>query len=250
MLRSRYLLRLLASSTIVLGCATSKPCDRTTEPGGRPLSQTTAGSVILTGEDLSANPGWTVLDAIRRAMPQVKISTGRGLNPCPLIELRGRDSVTGSSDPDVYVDGTRTVDTCPLVTLQAIEASRIEIYPVGVTGEPLRRHGRVQVRLVQHRLVIRVRQAFRDLGEFRVRTRDQRRHAGAAHLGPPLHALHEQRHPLLVRDLCQARRPGLEEEHLGVRQQGKGRGGCLAPEGAEPRNVLEFRAGAVVQSVR
>src|SRR3989475_9009423 len=121
MLRTRALVGLLAPS-IVLGCATNKPFDRTTEPGGRPLSQTTAGSVILTGEDLSANPGWTVLDAIRRAMPQVKVSTGRGLNPCPLVELRGRDSVTGNSDPDVYVDGTRTVDTCPLVTLQAIEA--------------------------------------------------------------------------------------------------------------------------------
>src|SRR2546430_3537425 len=80
MLRTRALLRLLAAS-IVLGCATNKPFDRTTEPGGRPLSQTTAGSVILTGEALSANPGLTVLDAIRRAMPQVKVSTGRGLNP-------------------------------------------------------------------------------------------------------------------------------------------------------------------------
>jgi len=147
MLRTRALLRLLAAS-IVLGCATNKPFDRTTEPGRRPLSQTTAGSVILTGEDLSANPGWTVLDAIRRAMPQAKISTGRGLNPCPLIELRGRDSVTGSSDPDVYVDGTRTVDTCPLVTLQAIEASRIEIYPLGVTsrpGYPSRGHGLILI---------------------------------------------------------------------------------------------------------
>src|SRR6266480_772987 len=57
MLRTRAFLRLLASSTLVLGCATSKPFDRTTEPGGRPLSQTTAGTVILTGEALSANPG-------------------------------------------------------------------------------------------------------------------------------------------------------------------------------------------------
>src|SRR5207244_5265583 len=124
--RTRSFLRPLASSTFVLCCAPSKPFDRTTEPGGRPLSQTAAGTVILTGEALSANPGLTVLDAIRRAMPQVKVSTGRGLNPCPLVELRGRDSVTGNSDPDVYVDGTRTVDTCPLVTLQATEASRIE----------------------------------------------------------------------------------------------------------------------------
>jgi hypothetical protein len=147
-LRSRLLLLLFAPLVLVPGCATTQPFDRSTEPGGRPLSQTTAGSVILTGEALSANPGLTVLDAIRRAMPQVKVSTGRGLNPCPLIELRGKDSVTGSSDPDVYVDGTRTVDTCPLVTLQAIEASRVEVYPLGVTsrpGYPTRGHGLILI---------------------------------------------------------------------------------------------------------
>jgi hypothetical protein len=121
---------------LVLGCATTRSFDRSTEPGGRPLPPTTAGSVVLTGEALSANAGWTVLDAIRRAMPHVKISTGRGLTPCPIVELRGKDSVTGSSDPAVYVDGTRTADTCPLVTLQAIEASRIEVYPLGVTSRP------------------------------------------------------------------------------------------------------------------
>src|SRR5438309_7016684 len=135
MLRTRAFLRLLASSTLVLGCATSKPFDRTTEPGGRPLSQTTAGTVILTGEALSANPGLTVLDAIRRAMPQVKVSTGRGLHPCPLVELRGRDSVTGNSDPDVYVDGTRTVVTCPIVPLLAIEASGFDVFPLVVNCE-------------------------------------------------------------------------------------------------------------------
>jgi TonB-dependent receptor-like protein len=139
---------LLFAPVLILGCATTRPFDRSTEPGRRPLPSTTAGTVILTGEALSANPGWTVLDAIRRAMPQVKISTGRGLNPCPMVELRGKDSVTGSSDPDVYVDGTRTVDTCPLVTLQAIEASRIEVYPLGVTsrpGYPSRGHGLILV---------------------------------------------------------------------------------------------------------
>jgi TonB-dependent Receptor Plug Domain len=145
---SRSLQLLLASSSLVLGCATTRPFDRSTEPGGRPLSPTTAGTVVITGDALSTNPGWTVLDAIRRAMPQVKISAGRGLNSCPVVELRGRDSVTGSSNPDVYVDGTRTVDTCPLVTLQAIEASRIEVYPLGVTsrpGYPSRGHGLILI---------------------------------------------------------------------------------------------------------
>src|SRR5205807_5536705 len=104
-----------------------------TEPGGRPLSPTTAGSVIITGEALSADPGLTVLDAIRRAMPQLHVSDW-SRNHCPLLQLRGKDSVVGSSDPDIYVDGTRTADTCPLVTIQAMESQRIEVYPLGVTS--------------------------------------------------------------------------------------------------------------------
>ena len=136
MLPSRAVPPLLALPLLVLGCATSRPFDRSTEPGGKPLPPTTAGSVILTGEALSADPGRTVLDAIRRAMPQLHISGWSQYNRCPVVELRGKDSVVGSSNPDVYVDGTRTVDTCPLVTLQAMETRRIEVYPLGVTARP------------------------------------------------------------------------------------------------------------------
>ena len=135
MLRSRCLLRLLASSTIVLGCATTKPFDRSTEPGGRPPPPSTTGSVVITGDALSADPGRTVLDVIRRAMPQLRVSDW-SRNHCPLVQLRGKDSLAGSSEPDVYVDGTRTADTCPLVTLQAAETRRIEVYPQGVTSRP------------------------------------------------------------------------------------------------------------------
>ena len=136
MLSSHPVPPLLALPLLVLGCATSRPFDRSTEPGGKPLPPTTAGSVILTGEALSADPGRTVLDAIRRAMPQLHISGWSQYNRCPVVELRGKDSVVGSSNPDVYVDGTRTVDTCPLVTLQAMEARRVEVYPLGVTARP------------------------------------------------------------------------------------------------------------------
>ena len=120
---------------LVLGCATTRPFDRSTEPGGKPLPPTTAGAVILSGEALSANPSLTVLDAIRGAMPQLRVSDW-SRNHCPSVQLRGKDSVVGSSEPDVYVDGTRTVDTCPLVSLQAAETRRIEVYPQGVTSRP------------------------------------------------------------------------------------------------------------------
>ena len=148
MLRSRPVPPLLALPLLVLGCATSRPFDRSTEPGGKPLPPTTAGSVILTGEALSADPGRTVLDAIRRAMPQLHISGWSPYTRCPVVELRGKDSVAGSSNPDVYVDGTRTVDTCPLVTLQAMEARRVEVYPLGITpraGYPSSSHGLILI---------------------------------------------------------------------------------------------------------
>ena len=148
MLRSRPVPPLLALPLLVLGCATSRPFDRSTEPGGKPLPPTTAGSVILTGEALSADPGRTVLDVIRRAMPQLRVSGSSQYTRCPILELRGKDSVAGSSNPDVYVDGTRTVDTCPLVTLQAMEARRVEVYPLGITprpGYPSSSHGLILI---------------------------------------------------------------------------------------------------------
>jgi len=136
-----------AFATLVLGCTTSRAFDRSTEPGGRPLGNTTSRAVILTGDALSADVSLTVLDAIRRAMPQLQV-TDWTMNQCPVIVLRGKDSITGNSDPDVYVDGTRTTDTCPLTTIQAIQASRVEVYPQGVTsraGYPSRGHGLVLV---------------------------------------------------------------------------------------------------------
>src|SRR5207302_10721167 len=61
--------------------------------------------------------------------------------------------------------------------------------------------GGVHVRFVQHHLVARIRQALRDLWKDGVRARHDVWNAGAAYLGPSLHALHEQRDPLLVGDL-------------------------------------------------
>ena len=136
-----------ALAFLVSSCATSQAFDRTTEPGGQPLGTTTTGVVILTGDELKAEVSWTLLDAIRRAMPGVQV-TDWTANQCPVIVIRGRDSVVGNSDPDVYVDGTRTTDTCPLTTLQAIQASRVEVYPQGVTtrpGYPSRGHGLILI---------------------------------------------------------------------------------------------------------
>lgn len=133
---------------LAIACKSSQSFDRSTEPGGRRLSPTTSGSIILTARDLSGDAGRTVLDAIRRAMPQLRIAGWTEYTRCPNVELRGKDSMRGSSNPEVYVDGTRTADTCPLVTLQAMQADRIEVYPMGVTsraGYPSSGHGLILI---------------------------------------------------------------------------------------------------------
>ncbi len=53
--------------------------------------------------------------------------------PCPSVQLRGRKSLYGSSDPVVYVDGARTADTCVLDMLSTWNIHRVEVYPMGVS---------------------------------------------------------------------------------------------------------------------
>jgi len=132
----RVFARVIGLSALALGCKTSRPYDRSNDPGGRPLSSTTTGSLIIQGRALSADPSRTVLDVIRQAMPQLRIAGWTQYSRCPLLELRGKDSVEGTNNPDVYVDGTRTSDTCPLVTIQAVQTGRIEVYPLGMTSRP------------------------------------------------------------------------------------------------------------------
>jgi hypothetical protein len=148
MLPARSFSALVGVSLLAVACATSQAFDRTTEPGGKPLPTSTAGRLVLTGDALSGNGGWTILDAIKRAMPQMQVSDWTFPNECPNVQLRGHDSVVNNSNPDVYVDGTRTVDTCPLVTLPATGAQRVEIYPLGVTprpGYPSQGHGLILI---------------------------------------------------------------------------------------------------------
>lgn len=123
----------LAVCVVLAGCAT-RPFDRSTEPGGKPLGTTTAGTIVISGDALSGDATLTVMDVLRKAVPQMRTARAADANRCPTVELRGRDSIRGSSNPAIYVDGARTIDTCPLVTMQAMDARLIEVYPLGVTS--------------------------------------------------------------------------------------------------------------------
>src|SRR5438876_6559839 len=85
--------RLVALSVLALACKTGKSFDRTTQPGGRPLSTTTTGSLIISGRALSADPGRTVLDAIRHAMPQPHIAGSSQHTHCPTRPMPGEGRI-------------------------------------------------------------------------------------------------------------------------------------------------------------
>lgn len=55
---------------------------------------------------------------------------------CPRVSLRGPIVGTSISNPVVYVDGTRTSNTCVLVNIRSAEVDWVEIYPTGATRRP------------------------------------------------------------------------------------------------------------------
>lgn len=147
MVCQRSLLPLLPLAILLGACAT-RPFDRSTVPGGQPLGETTAGTIVIAGDALTGDATLSLLDVIRKAIPQMRIVRDANPASCPFIDLRGRDRLFGASNPDIYVDGTRTIDTCPLVTMQAMNARRVEVYPLGVTpraGYPSSGHGLILV---------------------------------------------------------------------------------------------------------
>jgi len=56
--------------------------------------------------------------------------------PCPSIQIRGRKSLVGSTDPLVYVDGARAVNSCVLEMLFTRDVRSVEVYPMGVSNRP------------------------------------------------------------------------------------------------------------------
>jgi hypothetical protein len=55
---------------------------------------------------------------------------------CPEISLRTNVSFQSDVNPHVYVDGTRSTDTCILETLRTDDVQRVEVYPQGFTTRP------------------------------------------------------------------------------------------------------------------
>lgn len=86
---------------------------------------------VLSSSQLGS--GSDVLEALESRIATMRVD--RASSRCPRISLRGVRSLLGSSDPTVYVNGTRMANTCALSSIRPADVRRVEVYP-GVTGRP------------------------------------------------------------------------------------------------------------------
>ena len=91
------------------------------------------GATIISGRALDEQRG-SVLDTMEGRVPGMQIQ--RHPDSCPRVILRSHVTFRSVVNPQVYVDATRTTDTCILESLQTDNVESIEIYPTGVTMRP------------------------------------------------------------------------------------------------------------------
>jgi hypothetical protein len=130
---SAGVVRLILPGVLVVlsGCASLRKGERSQPQEGVFFER---GAIILTGSALTDGPG-TVLAAMSGKVPNFRVQ--RRADRCPEITLRNNVSFqSGDVSPHVYVDGTRSTDTCILETLRADDVQRVEVYPQGFTTRP------------------------------------------------------------------------------------------------------------------
>jgi hypothetical protein len=107
---------------------------RGSQPAAAPSSQVgdTARAMVLTEADLRQNDR-SLLDILQHRLPNMQVWRNTG---CPEVYLRGRSTIVTSSDPAIYVNGTRAANTCVLDMISTFDLSEVEVYPSGMSGRP------------------------------------------------------------------------------------------------------------------
>jgi hypothetical protein len=132
-LRSSAPIVLLA---LLAACAAREPdpelaAVRAIERGS--VGSRTVAMALLEGPELESagRSGNTLSEVLARLVPNLRVSRANRAGTCPRLVLRGIKSVTLSSDPDIYVDGARALDTCILDLLPMASIARVEVYAGG-----------------------------------------------------------------------------------------------------------------------
>jgi TonB-dependent Receptor Plug Domain len=85
-------------------------------------------AIVVAGHDLDGR-STDLIGILRNRVAGLQVDN-RGV--CRTVTLRGQRSMFGDNTPLVYVDGTRSVDSCVLGMLNPGDVSRVEVYPQGV----------------------------------------------------------------------------------------------------------------------
>ncbi|HEU5207781.1 MAG TPA: hypothetical protein VFU06_00105 [Longimicrobiales bacterium] len=107
-------------------------CSSNSSPGSAPEAREESTAMVIDEHELEHAAG-NVLNILPSHVAGMRI---KRTDSCPEILMRGTRSLMSSNDPVVYVDGTRSGNTCILETLVPSEIHRIEVYPMGVTQRP------------------------------------------------------------------------------------------------------------------
>lgn len=126
----RLLLAVLAVSVSACGSATQSG---SSAGYSLPPGRNSASGIVLSGNQLREHNG-TLLTFLYSRVSGMVIDRSGG--PCPDIQIRGKRSIVGSNSPIVYVDGTRTANSCVLDMIHTNDVGRVEIYPMGVANQP------------------------------------------------------------------------------------------------------------------
>jgi hypothetical protein len=108
-------------------------CAPRNSTGDADSASRSGGVVVVTGRQLLSRGG-NLLDALRGRVSNMRIERQQGR--CPVIALRGQKTIVGSTNPNIYIDGTRMTDTCSLDQLPILSVDRVEIYPGGISPPP------------------------------------------------------------------------------------------------------------------
>jgi hypothetical protein len=119
----------VALATLVAACGSVPLADRPVE---EPFRHGGAQVIVLEDAQLQRASG-SLLHTLTGVVSQLRV---RGRDICPRLEMRGRNSIQGPSDPSVYLDGTMAGNTCLLEQLRSADVRRVEVYPMGVTSRP------------------------------------------------------------------------------------------------------------------
>jgi hypothetical protein len=121
-------LTLLAAVSTLTGCYGPGSHTHAAGPGTAHTNRASA-AMVIEGHQLRQGDR-TLLSLLRGRVTAMNVHH-RG-DACPEVTLRGPKSLTGSSNPAIYVDGTRAANTCILEMINPTQISRVEVYPMGM----------------------------------------------------------------------------------------------------------------------